>query len=189
MTARTSPAYLNSRNTDVIGIPSSAITGEEKNCLPKTLPRVPCPPPTTVAIALYSYRAHYSGNPSFTAGTFIIVFRKDRSGWWYGRIGREQGWIPSNYVVEIPHLNHDTRLFKDIMQTSRSTVVLIQLAELVLEQLETIHLRLQRKKIAIQKCAEDLRKIAIGDDHNPISCPHVYLLFSVADEGIFISDH
>lgn len=163
MTARTSPAYLNPQNTGEICIPSSATAGEEKNWLPKT--------PTTVAIALYSY----SGDPSFTAGTIIIVFRKDNSGWWYGGIGGEQGWIPCNYVVEIPHLNSD---------------VLIQLAERVLEELETMRLQLQRKKIAIQKCAQVLRKIApIGDDHHPIPCPQVYLLFSVADEGNFASDH
>jgi hypothetical protein len=78
MTARTSLAYPNPPDTDVICISSSAITGE-KNCLPKMLPIFPCPL-TTVAVASNNYRAHSSGDPSFTTGTFITVFRKDRSG-------------------------------------------------------------------------------------------------------------
>lgn len=187
MTALTSSVRRTLKNPDVACIPSSVITGEENNCLPDTVPIFPCPSPTTIAIALYSYHAHSSGDLSFTAETFIIVFRKNRSGWWYGAIGEEQGWIPCNYVVD---LNTETRLLEEITQTNGDTLDLIKLADQVLERLETIRLQLLRNKIVIQECTQVLRKIApTRDDHHPISCRPVYLFSSVTDEGNFTSDH
>lgn len=49
--------------------------------------------------------ADYDGNTaegelSFVEGDYVLLLKKDESGWYQGDIGGTIGWFPSNYVRE-----------------------------------------------------------------------------------------
>ncbi|KAI9497104.1 hypothetical protein BDB00DRAFT_757267, partial [Zychaea mexicana] len=70
---------------------------------PPAAPRRPPPAPKVsepVARALYAYKGDQPGDLSFEEGQIITIVEKTDSqdDWWTGRIGKEQGLFPANYV-------------------------------------------------------------------------------------------
>lgn len=52
-----------------------------------------------VYIASSSFKAREGdGNLKFSQGTELRVIEKSPNGWWYVRVGKEEGWVPSNVV-------------------------------------------------------------------------------------------
>ncbi|KAI8144000.1 hypothetical protein BJV82DRAFT_92214 [Fennellomyces sp. T-0311] len=72
---------------------------------PPVAPRLPPPPPAPkpaepIARALYAYKGEQPGDLSFEEGAIITIIEKtdNQQDWWTGRIGKEQGVFPANYV-------------------------------------------------------------------------------------------
>ncbi|KAI9249138.1 hypothetical protein BDA99DRAFT_564497 [Phascolomyces articulosus] len=65
---------------------------------PPVAPRRPAPEP--VARALYAFKGDQPGDLSFEEGQIIVIVEKTDSqdDWWTGKIGKEQGLFPANYV-------------------------------------------------------------------------------------------
>lgn len=54
--------------------------------------------------AMYDYTAYTDDELSFKEGQIIRVLEKDPSGWWKGELGGHIGWVPFNYVEEVPEV-------------------------------------------------------------------------------------
>jgi hypothetical protein len=55
---------------------------------------------TTIAVALYDFKATRSDQLSFNKGDKIVITEKRESGWWRGELNGVSGLVPSNYIKE-----------------------------------------------------------------------------------------
>ena len=66
-----------------------------------SLPECPGPallPEPAIYRAICEYDAENEQELSFLEGEELEVTRRAENGWWFGRIGKEKGWVPSNYL-------------------------------------------------------------------------------------------
>jgi hypothetical protein len=55
------------------------------------------PPGVFVVRAVADFEGGEETDLSFETGDIIVVTRRSEN-WWYGEIGEQEGWMPSNYV-------------------------------------------------------------------------------------------
>lgn len=54
-----------------------------------------------VYITLSDYQDSDEGMLNFTKGQHVTVIEKDDGGWWMAKLGKETGWVPSNYLKKV----------------------------------------------------------------------------------------
>ncbi|KAG0000072.1 class II myosin [Entomortierella chlamydospora] len=74
----------------------------------------PPPPPAPVAEAppaapakpmfkaIYNFESQDAGEVSFVKDDIMEILEKDENGWWLAKKDGKEGWVPSNYLVEVP---------------------------------------------------------------------------------------
>ncbi|RKP19013.1 ras GEF [Rozella allomycis CSF55] len=73
--------------------------------------------------SLYWVLDDYNGESSNTLNIFkeqiVLVYQKEETGWWYGYVNGEEGWIPMNYLEEIKRLRHidEYNSWKNILES------------------------------------------------------------------------
>lgn len=55
-----------------------------------------------VVQALHSYEPSVDGCLQFRRGDLLLVYNRDKSGWWDGVCHGKRGWFPSEYVTYAP---------------------------------------------------------------------------------------
>lgn len=81
----------------------SSINRGEPTLPPRRAPPPPPPPrklPTVTA--LYDFQGTNEGDLSFRQGERIVVLKRtdSKEDWWFGRLGKQEGYFPSNYVED-----------------------------------------------------------------------------------------
>jgi len=66
----------------------------------------------TLVVATFSYSANKAEELTFNKGQLIEVIKKKTNGWWMGKLGTSEGWVPSNFLEECTVLG-DAYLLKD----------------------------------------------------------------------------
>ncbi|KAG0238392.1 class II myosin [Actinomortierella wolfii] len=73
---------------------------------PPAPPAAPAPPPAPPAKpmykALYNFESQDDGEVSFSKDDLMEILEKDENGWWLAKKDGKEGWVPSNYLVEVP---------------------------------------------------------------------------------------
>ena len=70
---------------------------------PAPVATTPPPPPSKPMYkAIYNFESEDSGEVSFVKDDVMEVLEKDENGWWLAKKDGKEGWVPSNYLVEVP---------------------------------------------------------------------------------------
>ncbi|KAM0329158.1 hypothetical protein ACHAQA_004454 [Verticillium albo-atrum] len=66
-------------------------------------PPPPAPPakPKVIAKVLYDFDGQKENELSIKAGDIIEIVQKENNGWWLGKSGGQQAWVPAAYVEEV----------------------------------------------------------------------------------------
>jgi hypothetical protein len=67
-----------------------------------SLPTPTGPITVDVVQALHSYEPTEEGCLPFRRGDLLLVYNRDRTGWWDGVCHGKRGWFPSEYVASAP---------------------------------------------------------------------------------------
>lgn len=62
----------------------------------------PPPPAKPMYKAIYNFVSEDSGEVSFVKDDLMEILEKDENGWWLAKKDGKEGWVPSNYLVEVP---------------------------------------------------------------------------------------
>ncbi|KAG0057410.1 class II myosin [Gryganskiella cystojenkinii] len=70
---------------------------------PAAAPNTPPPPPAKPMYkAIYNFESEDGGEVSFAKEDVMEILEKDENGWWLAKKDGKEGWVPSNYLVEVP---------------------------------------------------------------------------------------
>ncbi|KAF9903382.1 class II myosin [Lobosporangium transversale] len=62
----------------------------------------PSPPTKPMYKAIYNFESQDAGEVSFVKDDVMEILEKDENGWWLAKKDGKEGWVPSNYLVEVP---------------------------------------------------------------------------------------
>ncbi|KAF9186641.1 class II myosin [Haplosporangium sp. Z 767] len=62
----------------------------------------PGPPAKPMYKAIYNFVSEDAGEVSFVKDDVMEILEKDENGWWLAKKDGKEGWVPSNYLVEVP---------------------------------------------------------------------------------------
>ncbi|KAI8598558.1 P-loop containing nucleoside triphosphate hydrolase protein, partial [Dissophora ornata] len=88
-----------------------AVSSNSSSAAPVKRQAPPPPPPAPVAEAppskpmykaVYNFESQDAGEVSFVKDDIMEIAEKDENGWWLARKDGKEGWVPSNYLVEVP---------------------------------------------------------------------------------------
>lgn len=103
---RAVPAVNNQRAS--VQAPAAAATTPVKRQAPPPAPpaavaHAPPPPPSKPMFkAIYNFESEDNGEVSFVKDDLMEILEKDENGWWLAKKDGKEGWVPSNYLVEVP---------------------------------------------------------------------------------------
>ncbi|KAF9420297.1 class II myosin [Podila epigama] len=70
---------------------------------PAPVPESPPPAPAKPMFkAIYPFVSEDAGEISFVKDDVMEILEKDENGWWLAKKDGKEGWVPSNYLVEVP---------------------------------------------------------------------------------------
>ncbi|KAF9115760.1 class II myosin [Mortierella sp. AM989] len=69
---------------------------------PPPAPVAEAPPGKPMYKAIYNFESEDSGEVSFVKDDVMEILEKDENGWWLAKKDGKEGWVPSNYLVEVP---------------------------------------------------------------------------------------
>ncbi|KAF9363359.1 class II myosin [Mortierella sp. NVP85] len=69
---------------------------------PPPAPAVEATPAKTMFKAVYNFESQDAGEISFVKDDLMEILEKDENGWWLAKKDGKEGWVPSNYLVEVP---------------------------------------------------------------------------------------
>lgn len=72
---------------------------------PPPAPAAESPPPAPAKPmykAIYNFVSEDAGEVSFVKDDVMDILEKDENGWWLAKKDGKEGWVPSNYLVEVP---------------------------------------------------------------------------------------
>jgi hypothetical protein len=125
------------QDTGGMWIASAIVTQDTKNAIFPARMATFVPSSITIAIALRQYLCFDSTHLSFNEGAFILVLARDTSGYWDGWSQGKRGMFPGNLVVGLVDTSSTDPLIH-IANTSQQPDLLIELAERVTENLESV---------------------------------------------------
>ncbi|KAG0301227.1 class II myosin [Dissophora globulifera] len=69
---------------------------------PAAVEAPPSPPAKPMYKAVYNFDSQDDGEVSFVKDDLLEILQKDENGWWLAKKDGKEGWVPSNYLVEVP---------------------------------------------------------------------------------------
>lgn len=93
------------RSPTVSGGSSSAPVKRQAPPPPPPAPAAESPPPAPTKPmykAIYNFVSEDAGEVSFVKDDVMDILEKDENGWWLAKKDGKEGWVPSNYLVEVP---------------------------------------------------------------------------------------
>ncbi|KAF9584332.1 class II myosin [Lunasporangiospora selenospora] len=83
--------------------PASAAKRQPPPPPPAPVAEAPPPPPSKPMYkAIYNFVSEDAGEVSFVKDDVMEILEKDDNGWWLAKKDGKEGWVPSNYLVEVP---------------------------------------------------------------------------------------
>ncbi|KAI8361629.1 P-loop containing nucleoside triphosphate hydrolase protein [Mortierella sp. GBAus27b] len=83
----------------------SSVGAGRRNVPPPPPPapvEAPAAPSKPMYKAIYNFESQDAGEISFVKDDVMEISEKDDNGWWLAKKDGKEGWVPSNYLVEVP---------------------------------------------------------------------------------------
>ncbi|KAG0365135.1 class II myosin [Gamsiella multidivaricata] len=91
--------------TSIVSSGSSTVASAKRQAPPPPPPApeaAPSPPGKPMYKAVYNFESQDAGEVSFVKDDLMEILEKDENGWWLAKKDGKEGWVPSNYLVEVP---------------------------------------------------------------------------------------
>ncbi|KAF9990905.1 class II myosin [Mortierella antarctica] len=108
-------AVANNRASAQAPVRSPTVSGGSNSAAAPVKRQAPPPPPPAPAAeapppppakpmykAIYNFVSEDAGEVSFVKDDVMEILEKDENGWWLAKKDGKEGWVPSNYLVEVP---------------------------------------------------------------------------------------
>ncbi|KAF8978612.1 class II myosin [Entomortierella lignicola] len=101
--AARAPPSSNTSNASIAAAAATSVKRQPPPPPPAPVAEVaPAAPAKTMYKALYNFDSEDSGEVSFVKDDLMEILEKDDNGWWLAKKDGKEGWVPSNYLVEVP---------------------------------------------------------------------------------------